>query len=221
MLYIVATPIGNLSDITLRALEVLQSADIVLAEDTRVTRKLFSYHHINTKLISWHQHSDQKEFAKLAQYFKDGKNIALVTDAGSPGVSDPGGKLIELVLSDFPDTKIVPIPGASALTAIVSVAGVAMDKFLFLGFLPHKKGRETMLREVKESKIPVIFFESVHRIEKLLTQLSDCDKQLIVGRELTKQFETIYRGQAKEIFESLQKDKSQIKGEFVVLVDKK
>lgn len=221
MLYIVSTPIGNLSDITLRALEILKKADLVLAEDTRVTRKLFNHFEINTKLISWHQHSELRDFSKIREYFIQDKEIALVTDAGTPGISDPGGKLIEIVLKEFPNIKIVPIPGASALTAMVAIAGVAMDKFLFLGYLPHKKGRETMLREVKESKIPVIFFESVHRIEKALTQLSDCDKQLVVAREITKQFETIYRGQAKEVLETLQKDKSQIKGEFVVLVDKK
>jgi 16S rRNA (cytidine1402-2'-O)-methyltransferase len=220
MLYIVATPIGNLSDITLRALEVLKSADIVLAEDTRVSRKLFNYYEIDTQLISWHQHSDEKEFGKLSKYFEENKNIALITDAGSPGVSDPGGKLIELVLANFPDTRIEPIPGASALTAMISVAGIAMDKFLFLGFLPHKKGRQTLMTEIKESKRPVIFFESVHRILKALEQLSDCDKQIILGRELTKKFETIYRGTAQEILEILSNDKTQIKGEFVIIVNK-
>ena len=220
MLYIVATPIGNLADITLRALEVLSSVDVILAEDTRVSKKLLSHHNINTPIISWHQHSSERDFKNLSHYFVEQKNIALITDAGSPGISDPGGKLIELVLGSFPETKIVPIPGVSALTAIVSVAGVPMDRFLFLGFLPHKKGRQTLIGEIKNSKLPVIFFESVHRIEKALTQLSDCAKQLIVGRELTKQFETIYRGQAKEILQTLQKDKSQIKGEFVIIVNK-
>ena len=220
MLYIVATPIGNLKDITLRALEVLQSVDLVLAEDTRVSQKLFAYHKIDTKLISWHQHSEAREFTKLTKFFEEGKNIALITDAGSPGVSDPGGKLIELVLTNFPDTEIIPIPGVSALTAIISIAGIAMDKFLFLGFLPHKKGRQTLLTEIKESKRPVIFFESVHRILKVLEQLAECNKQLIVGRELTKQFETIYRGTAKEILEILNNDKTQIKGEFVIIVNK-
>lgn len=216
MLYIVATPIGNLSDLSFRALAVLKEADIVLAEDTRVTQKLLAHYKIKTRLISWHQHSKFKDFENLKDYFIDNKNIALVTDAGTPGISDPGGKLIELVLEHFPDTKIVPVPGASALTAIVSVAGVPMDKFLFLGYLPHKKGRQTLLAEVKASKIPVIFFESVHRINKALEQLLDCDKQLIVGRELTKKFETIYRGTAKDILGKLNNDK--VKGEFVVVV---
>lgn len=221
MLYIVATPIGNLADITLRALEVLKSVDVVLAEDTRVSKKLLSHHNINTQLISWHQHSSEKDFKNLSHYFAQEKNIALITDAGSPGISDPGGKLIELVLASFPDTKIIPIPGVSALTAIVSVAGVPLDKFLFLGFLPHKKGRQTLIGQIKESKIPVIFFESVHRIMKALEQLSDCPKTLIVGRELTKQFETIYRGTAKDILDILAKDKNQQKGEFVIIVNNK
>lgn len=218
MLYIVATPIGNLSDLSFRALEVLKEANIVLAEDTRVTQKLLAHYEIKTKLISWHQHSKLTDFENLKSYFADNKNIVLVTDAGTPGISDPGGKLIELVLENFPDTAIVPIPGASALTALISVAGIPMDKFLFLGFLPHKKGRQTLIAEIKEAKIPVIFFESVHRINKALEQLSDCDKQLIVGRELTKKFETIYRGTAKEILEQLNNDK--VKGEFVIIVNK-
>ena len=220
MLYIVSTPIGNLSDITLRALEILKQADLVLAEDTRVTKKIFNHYDINTRLISWHQHSELKDFAKIKDYFAANKEVVLVTDAGTPGISDPGGKLIEFVLKEFPALKIVPIPGPSALTAMVAIAGVAMDKFLFLGYLPHKKGRETLIREIKASKIPVIFFESVHRIEKALSQLADCDKKLVVGRELTKTFETIYRGQAKDILAELQADKTKIKGEFVVMVNK-
>lgn len=220
MLYIVATPIGNLSDITLRALDILKSVDLILAEDTRVSKKLLSHHNINTKVLSWHQHSSDKDFDKLTDYFSKGQDVALVTDAGSPGISDPGGKLIENVLERFPDTKIVPIPGASALTTIVSVAGIPMDRFLFLGFLPHKKGRQTLMAEIKDSKVPVVFFESVHRIKKALEQLSDCDKHLIIGRELTKQFETIYRGTAPDILTEISKDKNQQKGEFVVIVNK-
>lgn len=218
MLYIVATPIGNLKDLTFRALEVLREADVVLAEDTRVTRKLLDHYEIKTKLISWHQHSKLTDFDKLKDYFVANKNIVLVTDAGTPGISDPGGKLIELVLEKYPATAIVPIPGPSALTAAVSIAGIPLDKFLFLGYLPHKKGKQTLIGEIKDSKRPVIFFESVHRITKTLELLADSKKQLIVGRELTKQFETVYRGTAVEILEKLNNDK--IKGEFVVVVDK-
>lgn len=218
MLYIVSTPIGNLDDITIRALDILKEVDLVLAEDTRVTKKLFDRYEIKTRLTSWHQHSKLADFSKVKKYLKESKDIALVTDAGTPGISDPGGKLIELVLENFPEVDIIPIPGASALTALVSVSGIPMDKFLFLGFLPHKKGRQTLMTEIKQSKRPVVFFESVHRIEKALDQLSDCDKQLIVGRELTKKFETIYRGTAKEVLTKLKTDK--VKGEFVIIVNK-
>ncbi len=219
-LYLVATPIGNLEDLSFRALRILQEADLILAEDTRVIRKLLDHYKVKADLVSWHQHSRDKDWDKIAKFFTQDKQIAFVSDAGTPGISDPGGKLIELALKNFPDTKIVPIPGASALSAIISVAGIPTDDFLFLGFLPHKKGRQTQINEIKAAKRPIVFFESVHRIIKLLEQLSDCPKQLVVGRELTKQFETIYRGTAKDILDILNKNKSQIKGEFVVIVNK-
>ncbi len=219
-LYIVATPIGNLEDITYRAVKILQDVDFVLAEDKRVTKKLFDRYQIATELLVWHQHSKINDWHKVKKLLINGKDLALVTDAGTPGLSDPGGKLIELILSELPEVEIIPVPGASALTALISVAGIALDSFVFLGFLPHKKGRQTLIERIKESTLPVIFFESVHRITKALEQLSDCDRQLIVGRELTKQFETIYRGTAKEILAELNKNKQQIRGEFVVIVDK-
>ncbi|PLX26036.1 16S rRNA (cytidine(1402)-2'-O)-methyltransferase [Candidatus Parcubacteria bacterium] len=218
-LYIVATPIGNLEDITMRAVRVLKEVDLILAEDKRVSRKLLDHYAIKKNMLSWHQHSKIKDWHKIKEFLNEGKDIALVTDAGTPGVSDPGGKLIELILSEVPDTEIIPLPGPSSLTAIVSIAGVPMDKFLFLGYLPHKKGRQTLFETIKSSDIPVVFFESVHRILKALDQLSDCDKKLIIGRELTKKFETVYRGQAKDILEILSKDKEQQKGEFVVVVN--
>ena len=219
-LYIVATPIGNLEDLSLRAKRILSEVDFVLAEDKRVTKKLFDHFDLSTPLLVWHQHSKGADWKKVKELLEQNKDLALVTDAGTPGVSDPGGKLIERVVNEFPEVNIVPIPGASSLTAIISVAGIALDKFLFLGFLPHKKGRQTLVGQIKESKIPVIFLESVHRIQKALEQLGDCKKQLIIGRELTKKFETIYRGTAKEILEILNNDKSQVKGEFIVIVNK-
>ncbi len=218
-LYLVATPIGNLADFTHRAENILAEVDFVLAEDTRVTKKLLDHYKISTKTLTWHQHSGEHDWQKIKSLLEAGSDIALVTDAGTPGVSDPGGQLVAKVAQELPTVKIIPIPGVSALTAIMSVAGVALDDFLFLGFLPHKKGRQTLLTEIKESKRPVIFFESVHRILKALESLSDSEKKLIVGRELTKAFETIYRGTAKEILEILEKDKSQLKGEFVIIVD--
>ena len=218
-LYLVATPIGNLADITLRAKNILAEVDFILAEDTRVTKKLLDHYGIPTKTLTWHQHSSEHDWQKIKSLLESGSSIALVTDAGTPGVSDPGGQLVSRVAQELAEVKIIPIPGVSALTAIMSVAGIALDDFLFLGFLPHKKGRQTLITEIKESKRPVIFFESVHRILKALESLSDCEKKLIVGRELTKAFETIYRGQACDILAILQQDKSQLKGEFVIIVD--
>lgn len=218
-LYIVATPIGNLEDFTFRALRILKEVDLVLAEDKRVTRKLLDHYEIVKDMMPWHQHSKDNDWQKVKNVFKQDKDIALVSDAGTPGISDPGGKLIELVLAEIPEVEIIPIPGASALTAIISVAGIAMDKFSFFGFLPHKKGRQTLLTEIKESQRPVVFFESVHRILKVLEQLADCDKQIIVGREMTKKFETVYRGTAKDILEVLKNDPSKVKGEFVIIVN--
>ena len=217
-IYIVATPIGNLEDITLRALDTLKDVDIILAEDTRVSRKLLDHYSIRIKIFSWHQHS--KDWSKVKNFLEQDKDIAYISDAGTPGISDPGGKLIQLVLNDFPDTKIIPIPGVSALSTIISIGGIPLDRFEFLGFLPHKKGRKTLIEYIKESKIPIIFFESVHRVLKTLESLKDCDKEIIIGRELTKKFETIYRGNAKEILEILEKDKIQVKGEFTILINK-
>jgi 16S rRNA (cytidine1402-2'-O)-methyltransferase len=219
-LYIVATPIGNLEDITLRALEILRTVDVIVAEDKRVTIKLLNKFQISKKLLVWQQHSSNSDWQRIKNELTAGHDIAYVSDAGTPGISDPGGQLIQKVLAEFPEVKITPLPGASALSTIISVAGIQIDRFIFLGFLPHKKGRQTMLEMIKKETVPVIFFESVHRILKALEQLSDCPKKLIVGRELTKQFETIYRGTASEILEVLNKDKTKIKGEFVVIVDK-
>lgn len=219
-LYIIATPIGNLEDLTLRALRILKEVDFVLAEDKRVTLKLLNFYKLDKKLLTWQQHSKGADWQPIKKILANNQNIALVSDAGTPGISDPGGKLIELVLKELPTVEIIPIPGPSALAAIISVAGVSLDNFMFYGFLPHKKGRQTLINNIKAAHLPVIFFESVHRIDKALTQLADCPKQLIVGRELTKQFETIYRGTAEEILKTLKDNPGQLKGEFVIIVDK-
>lgn len=219
-LYIIATPIGNLEDLTLRALRTLKEVDLVLAEDKRVTTKLLAFYKIDKKLLTWQQHSKLADWQVVKRLLASGKDLALVSDAGTPGISDPGGKLIELVLQELPATEIIPIPGPSALAAIISVAGVPLDNFAFYGFLPHKKGRQTLISKIKEADQPVIFFESVHRILKTLEQLADCPKKIIIGRELTKQFETVYRGTAQEILEKLKNSSSQVKGEFVVIVNK-
>jgi 16S rRNA (cytidine1402-2'-O)-methyltransferase len=214
-LYIVATPIGNLEDITLRALRILKDVDFVACEDTRKSKILLNHYSINTPLISYHQHSKLQKIDLILNKLKEGKNIALVTDAGTPGISDPGNKLIEEILKE--NIQVVPIPGPSALGAMISIAGINMQEFSFLGFPPHKKGRETFFREVGESKCPVIFYESVHRIQKALEQIKKIapEKRLIVGRELTKHFETVYRGTAEQISAELKPEN--LKGEFVVI----
>lgn len=213
-LYIIATPIGNLKDISYRAIEMLQEVDLILAEDTRVTGKLLKEYDIKTNAISFHQHSNSDRVIKL---IAKGKNLALVSDAGTPGVNDPGGKLIEEILKSRLNVEIIPIPGASALTSILSVAGIQLENFEYKGFVPHKKGKETYLKYISDSKIPVVFFESTHRMIKTLMKLNEInpDKNLIVGRELTKLHETIYRGKVEEIINQL--ESTSTKGEFVII----
>ena len=217
-LFIIATPIGNLKDITLRALEILKEVDVVLAEDTRVTKKLLVHYEIKTPLLSYHQHSKESVMEKAFQLLFEGKDLALVSDAGTPGICDPGNELIAFLLKRNSKIQIVPIPGASAITTLLSIAGIGTDKFLFLGYPPHKKGRKKFFEEVVASKHPVLFYESPHRIMKSLKELETLDPKLslVVGRELTKQFETIYRGNNKEVQKTL--EENPIKGEFVLLV---
>lgn len=220
MLYIVATPIGNLEDITLRALRILKEVNLILCEDTRVTQKLLNHYNIKKPLVSYHEHSRLKKNEFIIKELKDGKNLALVTDAGTPGISDPGNKLIEEVLKE--EIKIVPIPGPSALGIIISVAGINLKEFLFLGFPPHKKGRETFFKKIASQDLPVIYFESSHRIIKNLELLKSFDEKLnvIVGKELTKMFEEIIRGKIGEAVEYLQKNPEKTKGEFTIIIYK-
>lgn len=216
MLFIVATPIGNLEDVTLRSLRILKEVDLILAEDTRVTRKLLARYGITKPLESFHHHSGKQKLDKILGLLREGKNIALVSDAGTPGIHDPGNILVKEVAAALPEVPVIPVPGPSSVTAILSVAGVNTDRFLFLGFPPHKKGRNKFFEEVKNSKHPVVFFESPYRIIKTLEALAEYDPEITVGRELTKKFEIIYRGKPGEILEKLKAEK--IRGEFIVLV---
>lgn len=230
MLYIVATPIGNLEDITLRALRILREVDFIICEDTRVTAKLLAHYDIKKSLISYHHHSKLDKINYIIEKLEKGKNAALVSDAGAPGISDPGGILIKEVetrlIASAKDArngiKIIPIPGACAAITLASVSGIVMDKFTFLGFPPHKKGRKTFFEKVAASEYPVIFYESCHRILKTLEELRSPllgnGVNIIVGRELTKMFETIYRGSAEEIIRQLETNKNNLKGEFTVIV---
>lgn len=218
--YVVATPIGNLQDISLRALEVFKSVDVVVCEDTRVTQKLLAHFAIPTKTIAHHQQSRISDTRKIFEILQAGKNIALVTDAGTPGIQDPGNKLLSELINKFEGTiSIVPVPGPSALTALASVSGLPTDSFVFLGYIP-KKGTEKIFTEITESVRTVIFYETGHRILKTLEALEKqlSKRQVVVGRELTKKFEHIYRGTCAQVMQEL-KDTS-IKGEFVVVVER-
>jgi len=214
MLYIIATPIGNLKDISLRALETLKGVDLVLAEDTRVARRLLSHFEIKKETISYHQHSKSNKTDYILKLLKEGKDIALVSDSGTPGISDPGNKLVEEVAKE--GIEISPIPGPSALTALISVAGFGTDRFLFLGFLPPKNKRKKFLEKITNSEYPVVFYESCHKILKTLEDLKGLSGEIVIGRELTKKFETIYRGKVEEVLKEVKS--FPIKGEFVIIV---
>lgn len=216
-LSVVATPIGNLEDITLRALRVLKECDAVLAEDTRVTKKLLSHYGIDKPAISCHEHTDEAKLARLVAEMREGKSFAYVTDAGTPGLSDPGNKLVSLAVAA--DVGVVPVPGVSALATIVSVAGIDMREFIFLGFPPHKKGRETFFKRVAACGIPTIYYESPHRVVKNLELLASLapETNVIVGRELTKMFEEVVRGTVDEVKGFFEANPSKVKGEFVIV----
>jgi len=218
-LYIVATPIGNLGDITERALETLRNVDVILAEDTRNTGKLLMHFDIKTSVQSYHQHSSEKDVKKIVELLENGKNLALVTDAGTPGISDPGNKLIEDLRMKIEDLTIVPVPGVSAVTTALSISGFPTDKFLFLGFPPAKNKRKKYFEELAQYPFTTCFYESCHRIEKAIDNLAevlDADRQVCICRELTKKFETVYRGTIAEIKEM----DILAKGEFVIIVHK-
>ena len=222
-LYIVSTPIGNLKDITQRALEILRGVDLILAEDTRITLKLLNHYQISKPLLSYHQHSPLKRYQEIKNLLLKNKNIALVCDAGTPGIADPSGQLIQfLTQNNIPNLKIIPIPGPSALTAALSIAGFYADRFLFLGFPPTKNKRRKFFQRVIQEPETVIIYEGPHRILKTLQDLQRIMeeeknyRQLVVCKELTKQFEKIYRDSIKEILTKLQKEK--IRGEWIIIL---
>jgi 16S rRNA (cytidine1402-2'-O)-methyltransferase len=258
MLYIVGTPIGNLEDISLRALRILGEVDFILCEDTRVTSRLLGHYKINTPTISYHQHSDDKKVEQILDLLGEGKSLALVSDAGTPGISDPGGKLVEAVIKKFGSeadkggsAQIESVPGPSAVTAALSISGIPTDKFVFMGFPPHKKGRQTFLEKIFISEYPVVVYESKHRIIKFLEEIEkvnmDIEKSnqereekkqkgyarkeeiaekkspltsVVVCRELSKLYETVYRGDVKDIIKKIKDNQGDQKGEFVVIVGK-
>jgi len=216
-LYMVATPIGNLEDITLRAVRILGEVDTVLAEDSRQTAKLLTHYKITSSVKTLHQHTMPGVLAKFVSEMVAGKNFALVTDAGTPGISDPGGDLVSAARAA--GVEVVAVPGASAVTALLSVAGLPTDSFLFMGFLPKKKGRQTLWKELMPLSLPIIIFESPHRIVKTLEEVVGYlgDRYIVIGRELTKLHEEILSGSASELAALLAK-RGEPKGEFVVLI---
>ncbi len=219
-LYIVASPIGNLEDISIRALRILESVDFILSEDTRVSGKLLDHYNIDKKLISFHHHSGQVKYDRVLKLLKEGKSLAYLSDAGTPAISDPGGKLVAFIRENLSDVNIEAIPGPSAVTTALSVSGIKADKFLFLGFLPHKKGRLKVVKEILDSKYPVVLYESKHRILKLLKELKDLDfdKNIIIFRELTKMHYTFYNKKVEELYDFFDKNKDKIKGEFTIII---
>lgn len=227
ILRIVATPIGNLEDITLRALRVLKEADYILCEDTRTSGVLLSNYEIKTPTISFHQHSAEIKIEKITSLLKEGKSLALITDAGTPGISDPGSKLVSLVREELNEQVLIEsVPGVSALTTAISIVGAGFDRFLFLGFLPHKKGRQMMLKEIFKSEYPSALYESKHRVLKLMEELAimsldfKVELKISLARELTKMHESFYEGSPEKIKEILLSNPNNQKGEFVVLIKK-
>ena len=224
ILYIVATPIGNLEDITLRALRILKEVDVVLCEDTRTTKTLLNKYDIHTKTISYNAHSTNAKESVIIEMLKEGKNLALVSDAGTPTISDPGVLLVSNVRKEFGnDISIIPIPGPSALISALCASGISSAEFIFLGFLPHKKGRETLFKEIAASKRVNVFYESTHRILKTLASLDlyTPESHVVVARELTKKFEEFVSGKPAEILEYFTKNTDKQRGEFVVIVEPK
>ncbi|MBI4256613.1 16S rRNA (cytidine(1402)-2'-O)-methyltransferase [Candidatus Uhrbacteria bacterium] len=227
-LFVVATPIGNLSDLSERAKTTLGLVQTVLCEDTRVTGKLLHHFGIRTPMMSYHQHSGDDKTKKILDLLEQGHDLALVTDAGTPGISDPGGKLVEAVVNRFEksadkisylrENVVRPVPGPSAVIAALSIAGVPADEFLFLGFPPNKKGRQTYFDRLALIESTAVIYESTHRIIKSLEEINKRtpSRHLVVCRELTKLHETIYRGTAAEVTAAL--TSTSIKGEFVIVL---
>lgn len=221
-LSVVATPIGNLADITLRALDTLKQADVIACEDTRVTAKLLARYEIQKPLLIFHAQSGRHATTRILQLLGDGKRVALVTDAGTPGVSDPGNELVRSVRDLLRDEVIIEaIPGPTALTAALSIAGMPTHEFTFLGFLPHKKGRQTRFKEIAESERAIVFYESPHRILKALQSLTEVleeTRKISVLRELTKMHESVIEGTAQEVATYFNEYSDEVRGEFVVIV---
>ena len=216
MLYIVGTPIGNLEDMTLRAIRILKEVDYIFSEDTRVTKKLLTYFKIETVVYRYDEYSKMEQIPTMINLLKNGKSIALTTDAGMPCISDPGFEIVDAALNE--GIKVVPIPGPSAMTTAASIAGMNTSRIAFEGFLPKKKGRQTLLKELATEERTIILFESPHRVEKTLNDIKDYigERQVVIAREITKIYEEIIRGNTSELLDKIKG--REFKGEVVMLI---
>lgn len=241
-LYIVATPIGNLEDITLRAIETLKNVDAIACEDTRVSRVLLDHFGFKKELVSLHQHSNDKKLSEIIERLNQGQNIAYISDGGTPGISDPGQKLVDMVQKlchsrengnlllvdphlrgddgkERDNIKIIPIPGPSAVVAAVSVSGLVEKEFYFAGFLPKKKGRQTKFVELSKLEVPIVIYESALRLERTLKDIEKyfgTDTEVFIAREMTKMFEEYWGGGVSDIIKMLGEHK--LKGEVTLIV---
>ena len=216
-LYIIATPIGNLEDITLRAIRILKEVDLIVAEDTRHTLKLLNHLEISKPLISYHRHNEEIRTEELIKELKTGKNIGLVSDAGTPGICDPGEEIIKKCIEE--SIKIVPIPGACAMINALITSGISTKEFIFLGFLPlNKKSRKEKLEEIKNANKTIILYEAPHKLKSTLNDLSLIleDRSVVLARELTKIHEEYIRGTVKELMEKT----DNLKGEMILIIEK-
>lgn len=217
ILYVVATPIGNLDDITLRAIKILQEVDLIAAEDTRHTLKLLNHLDISKPLISYHRHNEEIRTEELIKELKTGKNIGLVSDAGTPGICDPGEEIIKKCIEE--SIKVVPIPGACAMINALITSGISTKEFIFLGFLPlNKKSRKEKLEEIKNANKTIILYEAPHKLKNTLNDLSDIlqSREVVLARELTKIHEEYIRGTVKELMEKT----DNLKGEMILIIEK-
>lgn len=224
-LYIIGTPIGNLEDMTFRAVRILKEVDLILCEDVSNAQKLFKHYDINNKVSNYFANSKLSKIDNILKILEEGKNVALISDAGMPTISDPGSLLINKIYEakdNGLEVNINVIPGGTALTSALSLSGFFGNQFTFYGFLPNKKGRETIFKEISENNKISIFYESVHRIEKCIESLEKIlgdSRKVVVAKELTKIHEKVVRGSIYEVKKYFEENKDKIKGEFVIIID--
>lgn len=216
MLYLVATPIGNLKDITLRAIETLKEVDLILCEDTRHSLKLLNTYEIKKPLLSFHSHSKPQRLEEILKYLQEGKKVALITDAGSPCISDPGYKIVKLATQN--NIQVSVLPGPCAAIAAVTASGLPSDKFLYLGFMPQKKGRQTLIKSFADTPYSVVIYESPYRVLKTLNQFQELlgERYISISREISKLHEEVFTGTISMAIEKFEASKP--KGEFVMVL---